>query len=86
MGWPLLYYIGARGFEPPASWSQTRRSSQAELRPGIFISIQWLAYPNQAILESCFRFSVRSAFHDAPTGAHDELGKRIVASKQESVK
>ena len=27
--------IGAKGFEPSASWSQTRRSSQAELRPEI---------------------------------------------------
>ena len=25
--------VGARGFEPPASWSRTRRSSQAEPRP-----------------------------------------------------
>src|SRR5262249_13389637 len=35
---PLLYFcsakIGATGFEPATSWSQTRRSSQAELRPG----------------------------------------------------
>ena len=35
----LLYFfgfaekIGATGFEPATSWSQTRRSSQAELRP-----------------------------------------------------
>jgi hypothetical protein len=25
--------IGASGFEPPASWSRTKRSIQAELRP-----------------------------------------------------
>ena len=25
--------VGATGFEPAASWSQTKRSSQAELRP-----------------------------------------------------
>ena len=25
--------IGAKGFEPSTSWSQTRRSNQAELRP-----------------------------------------------------
>ena len=25
--------VGATGFEPATSWSQTRRSSQAELRP-----------------------------------------------------
>ena len=28
------YRIGAKGFEPSTSWSRTRRSSQAELRPG----------------------------------------------------
>jgi hypothetical protein len=28
-----LHQVGARGFEPPASWSRTKRSSQAELRP-----------------------------------------------------
>jgi hypothetical protein len=26
--------IGATGFEPATSWSRTKRSSQAELRPG----------------------------------------------------
>ncbi len=25
--------VGASGFEPPASWSRTRRASQAALRP-----------------------------------------------------
>ena len=30
--WPAAK-IGATGFEPATSWSQTRRSSQAELRP-----------------------------------------------------
>jgi hypothetical protein len=28
-----LIKIGASGFEPPASWSRTKRSIQAELRP-----------------------------------------------------
>src|SRR5688572_29874809 len=32
--------VGARGFEPPASWSRTTRSSQAEPRPdGVYFSI-----------------------------------------------
>ena len=31
--------VGASGFEPPASWSRTKRSSQAELRPAIQLSI-----------------------------------------------
>src|SRR5436305_10398891 len=29
----FLKKVGATGFEPATSWSQTRRSSQAELRP-----------------------------------------------------
>src|SRR3954453_3260202 len=29
----LRKMVGARGFEPPTSWSRTRRSSQAEPRP-----------------------------------------------------
>ena len=29
----LKRMVGARGFEPPASWSRTRRASQAALRP-----------------------------------------------------
>jgi hypothetical protein len=28
--------VGASGFEPPTSWSRTRRASQAALRPEIF--------------------------------------------------
>ena len=27
--------VGASGFEPPASWSRTRRASQAALRPDV---------------------------------------------------
>src|SRR6185295_995253 len=30
----LKRLVGARGFEPPTSWSRTKRSSQAEPRPG----------------------------------------------------
>ena len=29
----LRVLVGASGFEPPTSWSRTRRSSQAEPRP-----------------------------------------------------
>jgi hypothetical protein len=29
----LKRMVGASGFEPPTSWSRTRRSSQAEPRP-----------------------------------------------------
>ena len=32
----VVYSIGVTGFEPAASWSQTRRSSQAEPHPDMF--------------------------------------------------
>jgi len=31
----VVEMVGARGFEPPASWTRTRRSSQAEPRPDV---------------------------------------------------
>ncbi|KUK85758.1 MAG: hypothetical protein XE03_1912 [candidate division TA06 bacterium 34_109] len=27
------WMVGARGFEPPTSWSRTKRANQAALRP-----------------------------------------------------
>ena len=39
---PLNYTritIGVTGFEPATSWSQTRRSSQAEPHPDVFVSV-----------------------------------------------
>ena len=33
LGICLKRMVGASGFEPPASWSRTRRASQAALRP-----------------------------------------------------
>src|ERR1017187_6124846 len=35
--------VGASGFEPPTSWSRTRRSSQAEPRPDIYSVIGCVA-------------------------------------------
>jgi hypothetical protein len=32
--------VGASGFEPPTSWSRTRRSSQAEPRPEVKAQIE----------------------------------------------
>ena len=32
--------VGVTGFEPATSWSQTRRSSQAELRPAAVVGVQ----------------------------------------------
>ena len=40
--------VGASGFEPPASWSRTRRASQAALRP----EISYLAF-DQFTLHHC---------------------------------
>src|SRR5579863_1327358 len=34
--------VGASGFEPPTSWSRTRRSSQAEPRPDKPQTLQWV--------------------------------------------
>ena len=31
--------VGASGFEPPTSWSRTRRSSQAEPRPEAYCAL-----------------------------------------------
>ena len=44
---PLNYarIIGVTGFEPATSWSQTRRSSQAEPHPGICHSIYFMLVP-----------------------------------------
>jgi hypothetical protein len=34
--YPMLFgCVGATGFEPATSWSQTKRSSRAELRPDV---------------------------------------------------
>ena len=50
---PLNYTrktIGVTGFEPAASWSQTRRSSQAEPHPAVFLYLFVLRCPTQDIL------------------------------------
>ena len=43
----LKRMVGASGFEPPTSWSRTRRASQAALRPdrvkGCSDSVRWIA-------------------------------------------
>ena len=49
---PLNYTrrVGVTGFEPAASWSQTRRSSQAEPHPAVFLYLFVLRCPTQDIL------------------------------------
>ena len=39
MGFPFLKEVGVTGFEPATSWSQTRRSSQAEPHPEGFVCV-----------------------------------------------
>ena len=44
---PLNYTrmnIGVTGFEPATSWSQTRRSSQAEPHPDVILSCHFFVY------------------------------------------
>jgi hypothetical protein len=36
------FFVGATGFEPATSWSQTKRSSRAELRPEYLPNIYFL--------------------------------------------
>ena len=43
--------VGASGFEPPTSWSRTRRSSQAEPRPAI-LSVYGITLSGQ-VLRGC---------------------------------
>ena len=42
--WEMM--VGASGFEPPTSWSRTRRASQAALRPELYCrcsnSLRWI--------------------------------------------
>ena len=51
-----MQYIGVTGFEPATSWSQTRRSSQAEPHPAL--DIRWrthiVLYKNIAELSTIF--------------------------------
>ena len=44
------YNIGVTGFEPATFWSQTRRSSQAEPHPAVFLYLFVLRCPTQDIL------------------------------------
>ena len=41
-GWLLIPYVGAAGFEPATSWSQTRRDDRTTLRPELIILISFI--------------------------------------------
>ena len=45
-------FIGVTGFEPATSWSQTRRSSQAEPHPGVVT--QDILYSTVALMSTVF--------------------------------
>ncbi len=47
--------IGVTGFEPAASWSQTRRSSQAEPHPVLLFWISTVLYKNSRQLSTIFQ-------------------------------
>ena len=50
----VVYSIGVTGFEPAASWSQTRRSSQTEPHPGITVSMTRRYIPSKPHTEQPF--------------------------------
>ena len=61
----VVYSIGVTGFEPATSWSQTRRSSQAEPHPVNKVSrfaFNPFALDARFIILHCFRF-VNTFFH-----------------------
>ena len=71
---PLKRVVGASGFEPPTSWSRTRRSSQAEPRPDVYGNAFRIAQLHQGLgngesTEATFTFMAArdSGFHrDTP--------------------
>ncbi len=69
----LRNLVGASGFEPPTSWSRTRRSSQAEPRP-VLTSVIGRGIPVQ----------VRIASPDASVPLRFTCGTHAAASGQPS--
>src|SRR5713226_2168943 len=72
--------VGVTGFEPATSWSQTTRSSQAELHPGT-PSVRWdansdnsFSFPQQFenALEVVIRIELQ---HDAPAVFADQADR-----------
>ena len=55
MGFPFLKEVGVTGFEPATSWSQTRRSSQAEPHP---VSRSLLAVTQELLYNMFFWLSM----------------------------
>ena len=54
--------VGASGFEPPTSWSRTRRASQAALRPELSNAEQSTWVRSQRQLNINRRILSRAAF------------------------
>src|SRR5438094_2623255 len=71
----LKELVGASGFEPPASWSRTRRSSQAEPRPEQ-IQFRLLQHPIATVWNV-----VPLSFGIAAAIRKDSRGHSVAASK-----
>jgi hypothetical protein len=77
--------VGASGFEPPASWSRTRRASQAALRPDDTHSSALRKRPEWNIQNSiAHRLSLErgglDAFHSRPRNESARHGESMIDS------
>lgn len=65
---PTTYLVGITGFEPVTSWSQTKRSNQAELNPEIlnasFYSMPLLLKPGKQPLSNYVLKSAGGRYRD----------------------
>src|ERR1700719_2647623 len=74
--------VGASGFEPPASWSRTRRASQAALRPDSRHpgAIETARVEYSEYHSSTPRPRVRNEVQLRPAGVADGSGKLLCYS------
>jgi hypothetical protein len=64
--------VGASGFEPPTSWSRTRRASQAALRPALVTANRPTVYAALLILATMRRTRVDFATQRHSDGRTDQ--------------
>jgi hypothetical protein len=76
----LKKLVGASGFEPPASWSRTRRASQAALRPECALIVQ------QFTLDCPQRQLARGLFHLIFVGRPPRASAKYSASAAQSAR
>ena len=69
-------HVGAVGFEPTTSWSQTKRSNRAEPRPESLVNIIYAAgaVNSKPLSQNHFRLQIRYASDNFSTGSHRALG------------